>query len=71
MMNFLIILLILVLCNVIIGYNYKNNKRLSSTLLKSSSNSELGPDRLYSNANEGPDKNNIQYNVITTNKVRI
>jgi hypothetical protein len=40
-------------------------------LLKSSSNSELGPDRLYSNANEGPDKNNIQYNVITTNKVRI
>ena len=70
MMNFLIILLILVLCNVIIGYNYKNNKRLSSTLLKSSSNSELGPDRLYSNANEGPDKNNIQYNVITTNKIQ-
>ena len=73
-MNLLIIILLLVVyINVIIGYNNNKNRLLTSSIsLKlSSSNSELGPDRMYSNANEGPDKNNVQYNVITQNKVRI
>jgi len=49
-------------------YHNKNNQFLSA--LKSTSNSEIGPDR-YSNSNEGPDRNNIQYNAIATNKVKL